>query len=232
MPLFLSQRATEAQELMDDPDCSLPKLINTYKNFNTVNSFLSRWQKIYRSQIFPVCEKLDRPCTILDIGFGGGDIPIKLANWSKRDNLDVEITAIETDKRALDYVSQKKTPSNIQFRLISSAGLLNSSNGYDIVISNHLIHHLSTDAFYKILEESKNLSRHKVLFNDLERSDTAYFFFRFFSKFFFKNSFIPRDGPTSIRRSYTKKEMKSLVPDTWSVQRLFPCRLLLSYHHD
>ena len=231
MPLFLSQRAANATELMDDPDCDRDELFNTYRQFSVINELISQWKKIYKKHISPICKRLERPCTLLDIGFGGGDIPIKLAKWANRDGHDIQITAIETDSRAYEFTKGLTIPDNVTFRLISSTELLKEDNKFDIVISNHLLHHLDKTGLAQMLKESKELSNHLVLFNDLERSDWAYTLFNIFSRPVFRSSFITRDGLTSIKRSYTKSELKQTVPDRWEVHRLFPFRLLLSYKH-
>ncbi|MDZ7716039.1 MAG: methyltransferase domain-containing protein [Balneolaceae bacterium] len=232
MPFFLTDRAENAKELMDDPNCDREELFNTYRQFGVINSLISQWSKIYQQHIIPICKNLDRPCTLLDIGFGGGDIPINIAKWAQKDGLKIEITAIETDKRAYKYIQDITPPDNIVFKLISSTELLAQGNEYDIVISNHLLHHLDQSGLAQILEESKKLSRHAVLFNDLERSDIAYGLFNILSRPIFRSSFITRDGLTSIKRSYTKDELRQVAPNGWKVHRLFPFRLLLSYSHE
>lgn len=232
MPLFLTNRAEDAKELMDDPDCDREELFNTYRQFSVINSLISQWSKIYQQQIVPLCKELDHTCSLLDIGFGGGDIPINIAKWAKNDRLKIEITAIETDHRAYEYVQNLEPPDNISFKLMSSTELLARGGKYDVVISNHLLHHLDQSNLKQVLEESKKLSRYAVLFNDLERSDVAYGLFSILSRPIFRSSFITKDGLTSIKRSYTKDELQQVVPEGWQVHRLFPFRLLLSYNHE
>jgi len=44
--------------------------------------------------------------------------------------------------------------------------------------------------------------------------------------FAFRNSYIRIDGLRSIRRSFTRNELKEIAPKDWSVAALFPFRLL------
>ena len=231
MPLFLSQRAVDVKELMDDPNCDREELFNTYQQFSVINGLISQWSKIFSRHIAPLCRTLNQPCSLLDIGFGGGDIPLKIAAWAEKSGIEIQITAIETDRRAYDYVKKLEAPDNVTFRLASSTELLKEKKQFDVVISNHLLHHLNKSEFTQILEESKSLSRHLVLFNDLERSDIAYTLFNIFSRPVFHSSFITQDGLTSIKRSYTKHELQQTAPNEWDVNRLFPFRLLLTYKH-
>lgn len=231
MPFFLKHRDKDAKERMDNPDCDKQELFNTYEQFSVINALISRWRAIYKDKIRSACRETSKTYTLLDIGFGGGDLPLKLSGWAKNDNIDLRITAIETDERAYEYIQDIKTPSEITFRRISSTDLLKEGNAYDFVISNHLLHHLDDKKLFQLLEESKALSKKKVLFNDIERSDLGYFLFNLLSRPIFRSSFITEDGLTSIKRSYTATELQDKVPLEWKVKRIFPYRLLLSYEH-
>lgn len=231
MPLLLNHRDTESMEWMDDPDCSTKELFNTYRQFSTINAMISGWKHIYRTRIKPRVDSKNS-ISVLDIGFGGGDIPLKLAKWARADNIKMEITAIETDPRAIQFVDTIDTPNNISFEHISSSGLLKNRKRFDIVISNHLLHHLRPPEFDTLLAEAKKLSTKAVFFSDIERSDIGYVLFNLFARPVFRSSFITHDGLTSIKRSYTLQELRQAVPADWNVERKVPFRLILSYSHD
>lgn len=231
MPLFLSSRNTAAKERMDDPDCSREELENTYRQFSTINSLISQWKKIYDHYLRPLLQNNSQG-SLLDIGFGGGDIPVKLAQWANDDHFNLKVTAIDSDKRAIQFVQKLQTPQNIEFVNCSSSELCNTGRTFDFVISNHLLHHLGKQEFTDTLSDARNLSNQKVIFNDLRRSDLAYLFFNVLSRPVFRSSFITQDGLTSIKRSYTKAELIQRVPPGWHVQKLFPFRLLLTYDHE
>lgn len=231
MPLILSTRDTQSRERMDNPRCDQSRLFRTYAQFSRINALLSGWKQIYRTRIRPLISGMDRPARLLDIGFGGGDIPIRMAHWARRDNLPLQITAIETDERAMRYVHGIEAPPNVTFEHCASGELLARGARFDIVISNHLLHHLGEEAFRRLLDEARRLSTRRVIFNDLERSDLGYLLFNVFSRPLFRHSFITHDGLLSIRRSYTLGELQAVVPPGWNAERLFPFRLLLTYNH-
>lgn len=232
MPVFLSKRDTNSRELMDHPDCDIEELNNTYRQFSVVNALITRWHKIFERNIKPLLSDSSQSYSLLDIGFGGGDIPLRLAHWASKNNISLHITGIETDIRACEFASSLSTPDNVTYLYMSSAELLNMGKQYDIVISNHLLHHLDREAFISMLSEARQLSRKAVFFNDIERSNAGYMLFNILSRPAFRSSFITSDGLTSIKRSYTLSELEQAAPAGWKVQRLFPYRLLLSYHHE
>jgi len=230
MTFFLTHRDTTSQERMDEPNCDLVELKNTYRQFSTINSLISQWHKIYTRKIRPLLN-LNSKNTLLDIGFGGGDIPIKLARWALKDGFDLQVTAIDPDSRAFNFIQQRNYPSNVEFMQCALSEIDPNQQQFDFVISNHLLHHLDSNELDEILNRAKNLSSRQVIFNDIHRNDWAYLLFNLLSRPVFRSSFITEDGLTSIRRSYTKTELQKAVPQDWKVQNLFPFRLLLTYRH-
>jgi|AntRauTorcE11897_2_1112592.scaffolds.fasta_scaffold00915_2 2-polyprenyl-3-methyl-5-hydroxy-6-metoxy-1,4-benzoquinol methylase len=228
MPSFLSHRQPDLAEEMDKNDCNPVLLENTYQQFPLINQLLSQWKWIYQRELLPLMSE-KKTYTLLDIGFGGGDVPIKLATWAKEDGVQLNITAIDTDRRAFDFVQHKYPEGLINWKHVSSTDLVLKKERFDFVTSNHLLHHLKDEEVITILREALELAAQKVCFNDIERSYTGYFLFNIFSRMVFKNSFITKDGLTSIKRSFTKNELMKLTPAGWKVKRIFPFRLLLSY---
>lgn len=227
MPVILSERNADLVEFMDRDDCDLKLLENTYRQFSTINSLISGWKSLYQNEIKALLQK-DETTSLLDIGFGGGDIPLKLSKWAKSDGFQLHITAIETDERALQYTEKfSQNPDSMSFRHNSSSDLIEEGKTFDIVISNHLMHHLSDAELLRLMQEAKQLANRKVVFSDIERSDVGFVLFSGLAEVFFKNSYIAKDGRTSIRRSFTKSELASLIPEDWKVKRQFPFRLQL-----
>ncbi len=213
---------------MDNPACDLKKLHNTYRQFHLVNRFVSGWRRVYRAYLKPAMTS-GRRYTLLDIGFGGGDVPVKLAGWAQEDGLKLEITAIDTDERAVAYVQERRRPKGVTFRLDSSGALLRRGERFDFVISNHLLHHLPREGVEAMCHETRRLSWKLVIHNDIERGDLAYLGFAALTGPFFRDSFITADGLASIRRSYTHNELARLAPEGWRVKRMLPYRQLLIY---
>lgn len=229
MPVFLHQRQPQLTEYMDRPDCDPVLLENTYRQFRTINLLLSQWKQVYKTYLRPKMEP-GKTYTLLDIGFGGGDIPLKLAEWSSKDGYDLKITAVDTDPRTLEFARQAgKKADSVTFKNVSSTELAHQGASFDFVISNHMLHHLTDQEVRSLLSECKLMASQLVLFNDIERSDIGYVLFNLFSRLLFRKSFITADGLISIKRSYTYQELMKLVPEKWRVRRKFPFRLLLIY---
>ena len=218
-------RASDAVEMMDLPDCDPRKLERTYRQFGMVNRLFSGWRRLYVSELRPLLSH-EHPTSILDIGSGGGDLARLLARWSVRDNLRLDVTGIDPDARAYSYSSRRPHHASVRFHQADSAELVREGRRFDIVISNHVIHHLQPPDLARLLTDSHALARRLSLHNDLRRSAAAYALF-WLAALPFRASFIRRDGLVSIRRSYTPDELRAAAPPGWQVQSRAPFHQLL-----
>jgi 2-polyprenyl-3-methyl-5-hydroxy-6-metoxy-1,4-benzoquinol methylase len=225
MSIILQKRALHLREKMDDLACDITTLNATYKHFRRVNQFLSGWRGIYEVYLRP---KLIPNTTLLDIGCGGGDVIQKLALWMRQDGLDISITGIDPDVRALEYAKSRPFPPNMRFYQATSSELLQAGEQFDVVISNHLLHHLQNDEVYALCKDSEHLAKTLVVHNDIRRSGLAYASFAA-TKLLFWNSFVTEDGLRSIRRSFTVPELQHVIPKDWRVEPMIPYRNLLIY---
>ncbi len=229
MPLFLTKRNGQLTELMDNPDCDKELLFNTYRQFSTLNKLISGWRGLYKSLIRPAIRKHSDNFSLLDIGCGGGDLLRFLDLLAKKDGFEGSFVGIDPDPHALEFISKQQWPANITFHQTTAAELLKTGQTFDIVISNHLVHHLNREQLAGLCEEAERLASQKVIFNDIERSDLGYILFLSSASLIFHKSFIVPDGLTSIKRSYRKQELQAALPAGWSVHRKFPYRLIAIY---
>ncbi|WP_246168685.1 class I SAM-dependent methyltransferase [Arthrobacter luteolus] len=227
-PPDLSRRAVEAVEEMDRPDCDPVRLERTYAQFPLINAVVSGWRRNYRRYVRPVLSSQGGG-RVLDIGSGGGDLARALARWTRQDGLAVEVTGIDPDPRAHAYAASRPTVPGLTFRAAFSSQLVAEGQEFDVVLSNHVLHHLDAEAFHGLLSDSQLLARGLVLHSDIERNPWAYGLFSAGTLPFFHGSYIRADGLTSIRRSYTAAELAAAVPAGWETRRQRPWQNLLLY---
>ncbi|MFF3027613.1 methyltransferase domain-containing protein [Microbacterium sp. NPDC057944] len=229
----LSARAVDARELMDDPEADQRMLERTYLRFEMVNRVVSGPGALYRRDIRPRARQ--RPLRILDVGSGGGDLCRGLAARLRRDRLDADITALDADGRATRWAQAHDGGAGVRYRCALTAELVRDGEVFDVVLSNHLLHHLEPGELQQLLRETRQLVGEGgiVVHGDIARSRTAYALFAAstlpFSRNLLAGSFIRADGLTSIRRSYSPRELVAVAPPGWLVRRRLPARIELRW---
>ncbi len=220
-------RAAHETEWMDDPQADLSRLERTYRQFAWMNRILSGWGGIYRGYLRPVLRADPaRSWSLLDIVFGGGDIPLRLASLAARDGVSLEIEAIDPDPRALSFVQRTKRRRGVVFRCADTESVIREGRTFDFVVSNHLLHHLEDEAVASLLDGVESICRHTALMSDIRRTAHAPALFRASAGLVFHRSYLVADGLISIRRSFTVEELRRLLPPGWEVSARPLSRLL------
>ncbi|WP_019180351.1 methyltransferase domain-containing protein [Microbacterium yannicii] len=227
--MSLAVRDLAVVELMDDPECDARRLKATLRRFGTVNRLVSGWGTVYRTTLAPYLASLGRPAHVLDLGAGGGDLVARLSALADRDGLDVTWTGVDPDPRAHEVAVERELPETVRFRCADAATLLDEGARFDVVLSNHVLHHLGPE-LSDFAAESLQLSRGLVLHGDIERSRLAYALYTAGITPLAPGTFLRTDGLRSIRRSFTRAELAGALAerasDEWRVEKPAPFRLL------
>jgi 2-polyprenyl-3-methyl-5-hydroxy-6-metoxy-1,4-benzoquinol methylase len=220
----LAARAIDLPELMDDPRCDPGTLDRTFRRFALINPLGGGWRRVWRREVRPLLGA-GRPGRILDLGCGGGDLARSLARWARSDGLDVEVVGVDPDERAI-RAARRRPAAGVTFRTASSGDLVDAGARFDVVVSNHVLHHLGDDERDGFLADSAALATRRVVHSDIRRSPAAYRSYALAAPFVAAGTFVLVDGLRSIRRSYTVSELEAVVPEGWRVQESSPHRVL------
>ncbi|MGL3806431.1 methyltransferase domain-containing protein [Paeniglutamicibacter sp. R2-26] len=228
------QRAIDALEEMDRPDCDPVLLERTYAQFPWVNRAVSGWRQVYVALIRPALPR-GRTGTILDIGCGGGDIARDLLRWATADGFDVKVTGIDPDARAHGFALRAAARAGgdagrLEFRRATSSGLVAEGHRFDIVVSNHVLHHLGPPELAGVFADSEQLARTVAIHADIRRRRSALLLFGIATLPLAGSSYIRRDGLTSIRRSFTPRELSRVLRPGWHVHAPGLYRNLAVWH--
>lgn len=224
--MSLDGRDADLVELMDDPACDPVQLRRTLRRFRTLNPLVSGWGRVYRTHVRPALAAASGPARILDVGCGGGDVLRRVVAAARRDGFAVEGVGVDPDARSIAVAEDASPVAGVTYRRIDSAALLREGARFDVVISNHVLHHLPADAVPGFLGECAALASRIAVLSDIRRSRAAYAAYAVGITPLAPGSFLRTDGLRSIRRSYTAAELAAVVPAGWVVERARPFRLL------
>lgn len=222
----LSGRDTELTELMDAPDCDPVRLERTLRRFTIINRLVSGWGGVYADHVRPALLAGGGQGRILDIGCGGGDILRGLVRRARADGFEVTGLGIDPDERSLAVARGAASVDGISYRAAYSADLAAEGDSFDVVVSNHLVHHLSASQLSALLADSEVLAGRVALHSDIARGRAAYGLYAVGITPFAPGSLLRTDGLRSIRRSYTASELAAVLPAGWAVHTPGLFRLL------
>lgn len=224
--MTLATRDHRLAEMMDDPHCDPVRLRRTLERFGVVNRAVTSWGRVYRSHVRPVLAGLRGPARILDIGCGGGDVLNRIVRLARRDGFAADGVGIDPDPRAFEVARDASRLRSVSFRRALSRDLVAEGAQFDVVISNHLLHHLDDERLAGLLADSETLAERLCVHSDIARSGLAYRAFSIAAIPLAPGTFLRVDGLRSIRRSYTRDELSQRLPPGWRAEQPAPFRLI------
>jgi hypothetical protein len=200
--------ATIGRELLDDPAADPIAVKESLHNIARSN----RWfggRLAVRHGLAQLCRGLPagRTLTMLDVGTGLGDLPLDAVKWGAGRGLRLVPVGLERSRPAAHLARDAGLPM-----VLGCAGALPiKPRSVDIVVLSQVAHHMHSDAVMRMARELTMVARVGVVLADLRRSRLAMIGFWFGSRMLRFDPATRADGLTSVRRSYTRMELKTLL---------------------
>jgi ubiquinone/menaquinone biosynthesis C-methylase UbiE len=170
--------------------------------------------------------------TVVDLGTGGGRLPVYLAKWARRNGLNLRVVGLDLASRNL-RIAHENTGTNREIQLVRGdvLALPFAAGCVDVFTSSLFLHHFAPDALAKLLRDAYRIARRGIVMNDLTRGYLPLAAFRLVQPVFARHELTRKDGITSIRRAYTPDELLQIARDAGlrnaRVHRHFPWRMTL-----
>ena len=198
---------------MDQPDADPDELAESLRDLGAVNRWLGgRFSAI--SHTLDIVARIPRsPATILDVGTGGGDVPLALAARARRQGVDLRIIATDLHPRTLAFTREATSAEPwIEVRRANALDLPFADGAVDIVMCCTMLHHFSDDEVVRVLREMNRVARHGLVVTDLARSKAALAGAALLAQTAWRYHPITRhDGPASVRAAFNAREMRELA---------------------
>jgi ubiquinone/menaquinone biosynthesis C-methylase UbiE len=150
--------------------------------------------------------------TVLDVGTGGGDIPRALVRWARRVGRSIRVFALDRDGETLRAAALRMA-GYPEITLIrgDALALPVQPRSVDVAISALVLHHLPPAEAAVSLAEMDRAARRGLVANDLFRSRLVHAVVWLTTRLLARNRMTRHDGPMSVRRAYTLREVESLA---------------------
>ena len=153
----------------------------------------------------------DRQLTIVDVGFGAGDMLRSMAKHAARRGRRCRLIGFDINPRS-EPVARRLTPAemDIDFRT-GDAFAIAEDEPVDVIVSSLVAHHMDDDDIVRFLSWMEDRAHLGWFVNDLHRHWVAYHGFRLLSSAMRWHMFVRHDGPLSIARAFRREDWTALI---------------------
>ena len=174
--------------------------------------------------------------SIVDIATGGGDLLLELArelSAAQRGRL----LGVDISPTALATAQQNASAAGLAAEWLAAdvvrGGLPLGDQSMDFAVCSLFLHHLESDEVVRVLKELARISRIGIIISDLRRSRAGLLLAASAGRIVTRSAVVHADSVKSVRAAWTQGELAELAAaaglDNARVERIWPCRLLLSW---
>jgi len=205
-------RAAGVLEIIDGPPVPFKEMASCMTDISRVNAlFGGRMVTMIHVKRLLAALPADRLVTVLDVGTGAGDIPRELVRWARRESRRIRVFALDRDAATLRIAGAlARDYPEISLLRGDALSLPVRSRAVDLTISAMTLHHLEPEPGVQYLAEMDRAARVGFVVNDLARSRVAHWVVWLITRFITRSAISRHDGPLSVKRSYTPREVSGL----------------------
>jgi 2-polyprenyl-3-methyl-5-hydroxy-6-metoxy-1,4-benzoquinol methylase len=171
-----------------------------------------------------------REFSLLDVGFGHGDMLRAIAAWARKRGIAARLVGIDLNPGSAPAAIAATDPQlGIDYRTGNYHDL---APGFDLIVSSLVAHHMTRTellAFLRFMESSATTG---WFINDLHRHALSYYGYPLLAQVMGWHPIVRLDGQTSIARSFRPPEWRALLGEAGvagaRVERYFPFRLCVT----
>lgn len=216
---------------MDAPGLPAGEVAEAYRVLRRVNRQLGNLRTLRREVDRMTAEDGPWPAGLavsaLDVGSGSGDLARALGLRLAGRPGGAAVYALDRDPTAVALARRM----GLAVVRGDALRLPCADASVDLVTAVKFAHHFTGEALARLLAEMARVARRRVLVLDIRRHWLAYYGFVAWSRAFTRNRLVRHDGPLSVLRGFTPRELSALgdaLPAfQWTVRRYSGFQLAL-----
>jgi 2-polyprenyl-3-methyl-5-hydroxy-6-metoxy-1,4-benzoquinol methylase len=204
---------SEIPELMDDLACHGQVVDQTLRELEIINRWLGgNAVTIQGVKYLLQFRKPHQRTVIADIGCGSGDMAIRIAEWSRQINRNVDVIGVDANPNIVRYAQgHAGATSGVSFQVINVLDSAFAQMKFDIVVATLFIHHFTREQLVDLFRILKRQSTTGFVVNDIHRHFLAYHSIRFLTMIFSRSAMVRYDAPLSVRRAFKRAELEEIL---------------------
>ena len=199
---------------MDDLESSGEVIDQTLRELETINKWLGgNHVTINGLDLLMQKAGVVRPTlTIADLGCGGGDMLMMIANWARKRGQDINLIGIDANPNIVEFAKKNtKNYPEISYRAINIFSDEFKALKYDIATSTLFTHHFNDRELIKLFTQIKSQASLGMVINDLHRHWFAYHSIKWLTAAFSKSVMVRNDAAVSVLRSFHRNEIAKIL---------------------
>ena len=210
-PISWACERLEQEELLDQGIGTRRDVAQNMAEMQRINDLLGGTRAL-TAHLYPRLLVQTTPVTVVDLGTGGGGLPLVLVQWARKLNLNLRVLGVDWSVRNLESaVPSVRHAPEIHLLQANALNLPIPPGGVDFVISTLFMHHLAPETLVRVLREAYDLAQCGVIMSDLVRGWAPYYAFKLIAPVFARSYLTRHDGALSVRRAYTPQELYRLA---------------------
>jgi ubiquinone/menaquinone biosynthesis C-methylase UbiE len=213
----LSYRSNK-KELIDDLELDNDALRQNLEELALINKYLggnqvtiSGLSKLVTSPL-SLRRGVGVKVKIADLGCGGGDMLMVMANWARKKEINAQFIGIDANDFMIDF-GTKRTANypNISYLHQDIFSEEFKEKSFDIVTMTLFCHHFSDESLITLLQQLKKQTRIGIVINDIHRHWFAYHSIAWITKLFLKSYLVKNDAKLSVWRAFIREDLEKII---------------------
>jgi len=206
------KRAEGAREVLDGP-VGAADLAATLADVDRLNAWFGGYALTLREvRRLAATVPRERALIVVDVGGGSAAFAVRLARWARRRRRAIRVVVVERDRTILALARRAAAAYPEVVLVRADAALLPCREGAaDVVTSGLTLHHLEPDQAVESLREMSAVAALGVVVNDLLRRPLSLGLVWLATRVFRCHPISRHDGPLSVRRAYSRDELRALA---------------------
>lgn len=208
----LSYRSNE-KELIDDLELDNDALRQNLEELALINKYLGGNQVTVSGLKKLIANSNHQSqLTIADLGCGGGDMLMVMANWAKKKGIKSQFIGIDANDFMIDF-AKKRTANypDISYLHENIFSEEFKEKSFDIITMTLFCHHFDDESLVKIFKQFKKQSRIGIVINDIHRHWFAYHSIAWITKLFLKSYLVKNDAKLSVWRAFRRSDLEKII---------------------
>lgn len=167
----------------------------------------------------------EQPWRILDVGFGAGDMLLAIARWGETRGVALDLVGVDLNPKSAPIAYAQL---GARARLITGDYRDLAGQGWDIVLSSLVTHHMTPGQRREFLRFMEAESARGWLVNDLHRQRLPFAGYPLLATLAWVDPIVRRDGQLSVGRSFRRAEWQAMLADALP-ESAGACRIFRSF---